>query len=205
MATKIKICGITNLDDALAMAKLGADYLGFIFVSDSPRRIEINQAKEIIAQVKKNNQHIKCVGVFANEAIDVVKDVVAKCGLAVVQLHGQESVEYCRNLKHQVEVWKSLIIKSAADVKIARNYYNSADKILFDSGRGSGRQFDYNLLAGVKVDVLAGGLDCDNVVGAIGQVNPTVVDLNSQLELSPGRKDINLVRQAVNKIRSILI
>lgn len=203
MATKIKICGITNLADTLAIAGLGVDYLGFIFAPDSPRSIEINQARKIIAQVKKDNKKIKCVGVFVDEDIDVVKDIADECGLDVVQLHGQESVEYCDNLKNQVEIWKSMIIKSIDDIRVAQDYRSSVDKILFDSGQGSGRQIDYNLLKNVQVDVLAGGLGCNNVMIAIKKVNPTVVDLNSQLELSPGKKDIHLVKQAVARIRNI--
>ena len=203
--TKIKICGITNLADAVAITKLDVDYLGFIINFPlSLRNMEPDQVSKIIQTVKQQNEIIKFVGVFVNESVDQVVKIVKECNLDVVQLHGDESKDYCTRLRlSDVEVWKGIIISDKRDIKNAKKYYNKVDHVLFDSGRGSGHLLDFSLFKDVKVDILSGGLDPDNVKEAIERLTPEIIDLNSQLESSPGKKDINLVKKAVSIIKNL--
>lgn len=201
--TKIKICGLTNYKDAQAAATAGADYLGFILnFSSSPRQVDSGEARKIISKIKLDFPNIKCVGVFVDQEFLVVKNLVKQIGLDVAQLHGSESPEYCAALDSTAEAWKALIIKTAADVARAARYRGVANKILFDAGRGSGKQVDWQLLKNVKVDVLSGGLNPENIVGAITGVHPGIVDLNSGVESAPGKKDIKKIQAAIAAVKS---
>lgn len=202
--TKIKICGITNLNDALAIAKLDVDYLGFIInFPCSLRNMAVEEVNNIIQKIKTINNEIKFVGVFVNEKMAVINDIVHICDLDIAQLHGQETSADCQKLSAGIEVWKTVIIKNKKNISEVEKYRDCANKILFDSGSGSGRKINYELLANTKVDVLAGGLGYDNVAKAINKLRPEIVDLNSQLESLPGKKDINLVKKAVNIIKNM--
>lgn len=197
--TKIKVCGIANAKDALHISRLGIDYLGFIInVQNSPRSLTIKELKLITDKIKR----VKTVGVFVDEEIDFVKKTIKKCGLDVVQLHGNESVEYCEGLKSVVEVWKAVIIKNKDDLEKVTKYRKVVDKILFDSGKGSGKQIDFGLLQGRKIDILAGGLGINNITESIKKLRPEIIDLNSCVEVEPGKKDINLIKEIIsmNKI-----
>jgi len=198
---KIKICGITSLDNAIEIAKLNIDYLGFIInYPKSPRSISLDKAAQIIKKVKINNKYIKFVGVFVNEPIKNVKKII---NLDIVQLHGNESPEYCKELKDLVEVWKSIIIKEERDLEKIKIYQNIADKILLDAGKGSGKQIDSNLLKNLKkIDILAGGIGLDNIKEVVEKNNPEIIDLNSKVEIAPGVKNVELIKKIIFKLWS---
>lgn len=201
MKTKIKICGITSLFDARIATKAEADYLGFIFnFPKSPRCIAVATAKQIISTIKVEFPKVKFVGVFINQNASTIKKIVSEIGLDVVQLHGQEKPALCAELKKLVEVWKAFTVKTAADLKMVAKYRKVANKIMLDAGMGSGRQINYALLKRIGVDILAGGLNAANVKEAIARVQPKIVDFNSGVEISPGKKDANKIMAAINVV-----
>ncbi len=203
---KIKICGITNKKDALAVANLKPDYLGFIFDPESQRFTKPELAREIISGVRKlYGNEILFVGVFVNQSVKKVKEIMKTCGLDIAQLHGEETPEYVSGLKKVLgkncEIWKAIIVKTKADKQKVKKYRGVADKILLDTGKGSGKAIDISLIGNEAIDVLAGGLGVENVENIISKVSPNIIDANSKLELSPGKKDIILVKQFIKTIR----
>jgi phosphoribosylanthranilate isomerase len=199
---KVKICGMTNKKDTLSIAKLKPDYLGFIFDVESARYIRPQLAREIISALRKLYVNkISFVGVFVNQDIKKVKQIVKTCGLDVVQLHGAENPKYIVELKKTCEVWKTIIKKTKADKQKIKKYRESADKILLDAGKGSGRQIDISLLENESVDILAGGLGVENIENILNKISPNIIDTSSKLELVPGKKDINLVKKFIQKVR----
>ena len=189
---KIKICGITNLEDALLAAELGADALGFIFYPKSPRKVAPETAREIIAQLPP---FVASVGVFVDEAATVVQELVARVGLDWVQLHGQESPEYCRNLGRRVI--KGFRIKDENSLMELEPYRDAVQAFLLDTYKkgqvgGTGTTFDWRLALEAKQYgqiILAGGLTPENVAQAIAAARPQAVDAASGTEAAPGRKD----------------
>ena len=189
---RIKICGITNLEDALLAAELGADALGFIFYPKSPRKVAPETAREIIAQLPP---FVASVGVFVDEAAAVVQELAARVGLDWVQLHGQESPEYCRNLGRRVI--KGFRIQDAESLRPLADYREAAQALLLDSYKqgqvgGTGTAFDWRLAREAKPYgriILAGGLTPENVAQAIAAARPQAVDAASGTEAAPGRKD----------------
>jgi phosphoribosylanthranilate isomerase len=206
--TRVKICGITNLEDALRSVELGADELGFNFYRDSPRYIEAAACGNITAQVQRN---ILKVGVFVNEAVDEVCRVSELAGLDAVQLHGDEPPDYVAELRPRTKcrLIKAVRVANGFDPSDVLNY--DTDSILLDvdsAGRygGTGEAFDWSLAKGVKKMVadlyLAGGLTALNVSAAIGTVGPNAVDIASGVELTPGRKDPEKIKAFIAAVKS---
>jgi len=189
---RIKICGITNLEDALLAAALGANALGFIFYPKSPRHVDPEAAREIIAQLPP---FVAAVGVFVDETAAVVDELAAKVRLDWVQLHGQESPEYCRNLGRKVI--KGFRIQDEDSLRQLAEYQGAAQAMLLDTYKkgqvgGTGEIFDWHLARKAKKYgqiILAGGLTPDNVAMAIATVGPAAVDAASGTEAAPGKKD----------------
>ena len=189
---RIKICGITNLEDALLAAELGADALGFIFYAKSPRKVAPETAREIIAQLPP---FVAAVGVFVDEAAAVVQELAARVGLDWVQLHGQESPEYCRNLGRKVI--KGFRIQDEDSLRRLADYQGAAQALLLDTYKkgqvgGTGEIFDWHLARKAKKYgqiILAGGLTSENVAQAIATAGPAAVDAASGTEAAPGKKD----------------
>ncbi|MDO9532812.1 MAG: phosphoribosylanthranilate isomerase [Deltaproteobacteria bacterium] len=189
---RVKICGITNLEDALLAAELGADALGFIFYAKSPRKVAPETAREIIAQLPP---FVASVGVFVDEAAAVVQELAAWVGLDWVQLHGQESPEYCRNLGRKVI--KAFRIQDEDSLRRLADYQGAAQAMLLDTYKkgqvgGTGEIFDWHLARKAKQYghiILAGGLTSDNVAQAIATALPAAVDAASGTEAAPGKKD----------------
>jgi phosphoribosylanthranilate isomerase len=202
--TRIKVCGITRLNDAMAAAAVGVDGLGFIFVKQSPRYIEPEQVREIVRQLPP---FVDAVGVFLNEEATVVDEIARYCGLTLVQLHGDETPAYCRSLPRQV--LKVVRVGPDFDQDILRSYEEGVHAFLFDTfhkelAGGTGRTFDWDLIAALKPHrpvILAGGLHAGNVAEAIRQVKPYAVDVNSGVESAPGIKDFIRLQQFVDMIR----
>ncbi len=200
---KIKICGMTNKKDTLAIANFKPDYLGFIFDPHSPRYIKPKLAKHIISSIRKlHGNEISVVGVFVNCDINKAKQIIKMCGLDIAQLHGEETPEYVFELKKVCEIYKAIVIKTKTDKQKIRKYVGVADKILLDAGKGSGKAVDISLIENESVDVLAGGLGVENIEKILSKISPSIVDANSKLELSPGKKDIKLVREFITKVRT---
>ncbi|MGB8991643.1 MAG: phosphoribosylanthranilate isomerase [Desulfobaccales bacterium] len=189
---RIKICGITNLDDALLAVDLGADALGFVFYPQSPRYVTPEAAREIIAQLPP---FVAAVGVFVDEEAARVRDLAAKVRLDWVQLHGQESPEYCRRLG--CKVIKGFRIQDESSLKELESFQGATQALLLDTYKpgqvgGTGESFDWQLAREAKKYgriILAGGLTPDNVAQAIRIAQPQAVDTASGTEAAPGKKD----------------
>jgi phosphoribosylanthranilate isomerase len=189
---RIKICGITNLEDALLAASLGADALGFIFYPKSPRYVTPEAARQIIAQLPP---FVAAVGVVVDEAAATVQDLAGHVGLDWVQLHGRETPEYCRSLDRKVI--KAFRIKDESSLSELGPYREAAAALLLDTYKkgqvgGTGEIFDWHLAKKAKEYgqiILAGGLTPENVAQAIAAAQPQAVDVASGTEAAPGRKD----------------
>ncbi len=188
----VKICGITNEDDALLATALGADALGFVF-APSRRQVDIDTVRDI---VKRLPNEIITVGVFRNERPERVSEVVNRIGLHGAQLHGHEPLREVRWIRQRVQFVIQAFTAGDPTLQAAAN--GPADIILVDSpDPGSGKVFDWRLAEGVPGGVrllIAGGLTHDNVEDAIAKVRPWGVDVSTGVEAAPGRKDPRKLR-----------
>jgi len=196
--TKVKICGITNLKDAVTAAKLGADAIGFVFAK-SPRRLTPEKAREIVLKLP---WRLVRIGVFVNEKPEKVNRVVRACGLDLVQLHGDETPSYCKKIKSRVI--KAVRVKSEKDLSKIKKYRVAAillDTYSKDKYGGTGKMFDWGLAKKVKGSrvpvILSGGLNEKNLPEAIKQVRPYAVDISSGVESSPGRKNAKKMKKVI--------
>lgn len=204
---KVKVCGITNLEDARSALAAGADALGFNFYKRSPRYIAPEDARRIISELSPAS--VLCVGVFVNEdSPAALARVAAEACVAAVQLHGDETPEYCAELSAH-RVIKALRVGKDFTPEQATGY--RAESILLDafsaSARGgTGETFDWELARRTREVVaqlyLAGGLTAENVAEAIVAVRPYAVDVCSGVEFAPGRKDAARVRAFVSSVRA---
>ncbi len=188
--TRIKVCGITRLEDALAASRLGVDAVGFVFYPKSPRYIRPMEAAGIIRRLPP---FVSAVGLFVNPEQSEIDDVLGHCPLSVVQLHGDESPEFC--MAQQRRVMKAIPVSSRDDLKRAQTY---PCPVLLDAKApqgvygGTGTSFDWSLLQGFEHDyplILAGGLNSDNIEAALSHRQWFAVDVSSGVEVSPGIKD----------------
>ena len=201
--TRIKVCGMTDLAEAEAIAALGVDALGFIFVRSSPRLIEVEKARAIINSLPP---FLNAVGVFMDEEIERVNHIARFCGLTMIQLHGNESPDYCRAMTRPV--LKAFRVQEEALPDFAP-YRGAVKGFLLDTYRkgqagGTGETFNWDLVSRLALPgplILAGGLTPNNVGAAIRQTRPFAVDVNSGVETSPGRKDLAQVRRLFAEIR----
>lgn len=202
--TRVKICGITNLEDARRAFDSGADALGFVF-AESPRRVSAAQVKKI---VKALGPWIATVGVFVNEKLENVRRIAAECGLSAVQLHGDESADYVRRLKlPSCKVIKAFRVAEKSDLKKILRY--RADAFLFDTkvaGKwgGSGQSFDWDILKSLKTPcpvIVAGGLSPENVGEVVKRLLPYGVEASSSVERAPGKKDPRKVREFIRRAK----
>ena len=187
---KVKICGITNIDDALYATELGADALGFIFVKKSPRYISPLKARKIIQTLPP---FVVSVGVIANMTYNDVMDIIEQTSIGCVQLHGDETPKQIA--KYPVPVYKSFRVDSSFNPEMLRRYKGSAylldTKIPGQLG-GTGQTFNWEIAVKAKEYgriILAGGLTSDNIIEAVRTVQPYAVDVNSGVEESPGKKN----------------
>ncbi|MFQ6043705.1 MAG: phosphoribosylanthranilate isomerase [Candidatus Poribacteria bacterium] len=196
--TKVKICGITNLDDAIAAVEFGADALGFVFVPNTPRYIEPAKAAEIIARLPP---FLTTVGLFVNDSTERIKQVADQCKLNVIQLHGQESPDFC--LRFNRKVIKAFRVKDRESLTALPEYTVSAyllDTYVKGAMGGTGVTFDWRFASDAKkygLVILAGGLNPENVARAIQQARPYGVDVSSGIEAEPGKKDHNKLKDFI--------
>jgi phosphoribosylanthranilate isomerase len=207
---RLKICGICHPDQGRAIAEIGATAIGFICVSTSPRYVTPDRIQSIIAKLPNK---IDCVGVFADATPAEIEYVIQQAALTALQLHGQESPEFCQALRQaypQLEIIKALRVRSPQTLQQASAYQDAVDGILLDAYHpqqlgGSGQCFDWHWLkhwAFPRPWLLAGGLTPDNIQKALEQVKPPGVDLSSGVERSPGDKDLTKVERLFAAIRS---
>ena len=202
--TKIKICGLTNKEDAKEAARLGADFAGFIFYKRSPRYIEPKDARAIAGTLPA--EVIK-VGVFVDERLETISEAARLAGLDMAQLHGEEGPEHCSFVRKRIKVIKAFRTRDAKDLEKINEY--DADFYLLDTYRegkpgGTGEAFDWNILSDKRFSrpvILSGGLRPDNVREAIQKVSPYGVDVSSGVEKSPGKKDFILMRKFIENVR----
>ncbi len=189
--TRVKICGITNLEDALCAVRLGAAALGFVFYKKSPRFISPEEAGEIIRHIPP---FVTKVGVFVNAEADYLRESGVVAGFDVYQFHGDETPQFCAAFGENYI--KAVRVRDTGSLDAVELY--DTDSFLFDSYSpdaygGTGENFSWNILSGRKLEnefvILSGGLNSDNVGDAIRAVNPYAVDVSSGVESSPGIKD----------------
>jgi len=202
--TYVKICGITNLDDALAAVDAGANMLGFNFYKPSPRYITPQQARDIVEQLPSL---VLKIGVFVNEELADVQSIMREAGLGALQLHGDESPKYCTAFPGW-SVIKAFAVSDTFDVQAAKAY--EVDAIMLDTKHnslrgGTGQVFDWSVARQAALTFpqlyLAGGLSPENVENAIKTVRPYAVDACSALEDTPGKKNHERMRVFVNAVR----
>lgn len=201
---RVKICGITNVEDALGAIEAGADALGFVFVEQSPRCVSPQKAAAIIAKLPP---FVQTVGLFVDAESERVNWVADFCGLDLVQLHGDEDPEECAEIRRRVI--KAFRIKDASSLA-KLGVYRVAGYLLDawspDAHGGTGKTFDWSLLRDVAQGcpiILAGGLDQDNVGQAVEQVRPYAVDVSSGVESSPGKKDVDKMMQFIRTAKGL--
>ena len=204
MAAKIKICGITNIDDALEANSYGADALGFVFYKKSPRYIEVKLAKEIILKLPP---FTAAVGVFVNETYKNIEKAIDTCSIRVIQLHGDEEKDFCS--KFDVKVIKAIRVKDENSLEMMKRYKVSAfllDNFSKEIPGGTGKSFDWDLAIRAKRYgniILAGGLNPENVIEAILKVKPYGVDVSSGIESKPGKKDYEKMRRFIEAVKRL--
>jgi phosphoribosylanthranilate isomerase len=203
--TPVKICGITNKEDALYAAKLGATALGFIFYPASPRYVKPEDARKIISTLPDD---LVKVGVFVNEKADEIIRVMEYCGLDMIQLHGDESPEFCREFS-AFQIIKAVELKNDNDLNHAYGYEVAA--ILVDSRHaglygGTGRKANWKLACRTKNKkplILSGGLNEENIAEALQTVAPAALDINSGVESEPGKKEHVKLARIFDIIRAV--
>jgi len=199
---KVKICGITNLDDALQACACGADALGFVFYAKSPRCVTPDVAQAIIAALPP---FVTTVGLFVNEQPQTVRAIAGQCGLDIIQLHGDEGPEDCDFAP--LRTIKALRVKDARSLAGHEQFKTSAlllDAWVKDAYGGTGHSFNWELAAEIAKQrpvVLAGGLTPENVAEAITAVRPYAVDVSSGVESAPGKKDPAKVKAFIDAAR----
>ncbi|MCX5669165.1 MAG: phosphoribosylanthranilate isomerase [Candidatus Omnitrophica bacterium] len=203
---KVKVCGITNLEDALCSFFSGADALGFVFYKKSPRYIQPNKAANISGILPKK---IKRVGVFVNQKASSVKKIAKLCGLDMLQFHGKESPEYCIKFPGY-KVIKAFRISKKKDLEGISQYKTFA--YLFDSFSktklgGTGNKFNWKILAQAAtikpIVFLSGGLTAGNVRQAVKLLKPDWVDVSTGVELKPGKKDQRKIGKFIQVARAV--
>jgi len=201
--TRIKVCGITRLEDALTASRLGVDAIGFVFYPKSPRYISPMQAAKIIRQLPP---FVSAVGLFVNPKQSEIDAVLQHCPLGVVQLHGDEPPEFC--MAQSRRVMKAIPVGSAEDLKRAQSY---PCPVLLDARApkgvygGTGTSFDWSLLENFNHAhplILAGGLNAGNVEAALSVRQWFALDVSSGVETSPGIKDDTKLSEFVARVNS---
>ncbi len=207
---RIKICGITKPHQGKAIASVGATALGFICVPTSPRYVTPTQIRTVVEHVPDTTDKI---GVFANSTVEEIINIVAASGLTGVQLHGDESPEFCQQIGQTlpgVEIIKALRIRKLEDLERVTSYTDYVDTFLLDAYHpqqlgGTGKTLDWEMLKNFSPSrpwFLAGGLTPDNILQALAGINPSGIDLSSGVENAPGDKNLAKVEELFAKLRT---
>ena len=204
LIVKVKICGITNYQDAMAAVDMGADLLGFNFYPKSPRYITPAKAAKIISKLPG---FIDIAGVFVNASFEQTQENINQCQLNWVQLHGDEDPQFCQSFRSlNVKTMKAIRVKDRNDIQQAENYFTDAILLdAFDPKKygGTGIAFDWNVIGHIgKRIFLAGGINPDNAAEAV-KLGVYGIDICSGIEAEPGKKDKRLMKKLFENIRHL--
>ena len=202
---KVKICGITNVDDAMAAVDFGADALGFVFYRGSPRYISPDDAAEI---ARKLPPFITSIGVFVDEKTEEIEKIIASTGIDIIQLHGEETPDMCRFSRRII---KAIRVKSLESLDSLVNYKDRVSAFVLDTFApdivgGTGLIFNWDIAEYAKQFgriILAGGLNPDNISEAVRRVRPYGVDVSSGIELKKGKKDHNKLKLFIERAKGV--
>lgn len=208
--TRVKICGIKRPETLALLTELGVDYVGLVF-APSKRRVDARAAKELLESVVG---HPPVVGVFVNPTLEELKEVLAQAPLSVIQLHGQETPEFCQAVQERfsLPVWKALAVGGEADaIREMACYEGIVDAFLFDTydpnqAGGTGKRFSWEQIPALRNQcsplecVIAGGISCDNVSELVERYHPGVIDVSSGVE-TDGEKDADKIKTLVERVR----
>jgi len=209
--TLVKICGITSVDQALQIAKLGVDAIGVISVKESPRYVSTDKKKDIFRNLKKNFPNVKRVSVVKNIPLEMIHINSFEFD-NVIQLHGDEDLSYCKKLRKkfpEIGIWKAFRIKDREDINEIEPFSNFIDAVLLDSWNektygGSGIRIKSKYLEDLKFSkpwLLAGGISIDWLKQILIDIKPDGIDVSSSIESSPGIKDLNKTKKLLNLIK----
>lgn len=205
MKTRVKICGITRVEDGLAAARLGADAIGLVFAAKSPRRVDLAQAVEIARALPP---FVATVALFVNPDPAEVEDVLRALRPSLLQFHGEEDAAFCRAFA--APYLKAIRVRPEMDLLQCATDFADASGLLLDAYSpdahgGTGHRFDWSLIpADLPLPViLAGGLDAGNVAEAVRRVRPWAVDVSSGVELAKGIKDAAKVAAFINEVENV--
>lgn len=200
--TRVKFCGITRRQDALAAARLGADAIGLVFYAPSPRAVTIGQARDVVAGLPP---FLSTVALFVNPAAEEVRAVADAIRPNLLQFHGEEPPAQCAQFG--IPYIKAVRVRPGIDLPAETERYEHAAAILFDSYQddrqgGTGSTFDWSLLPAAvsKPFILAGGLTPDNVAAAVARVRPYAVDVSGGIEISKGIKDLTKMQAFLREV-----
>ena len=201
--TRVKICGITRVEDALAAAHSGADAIGLVFYQHSPRHVSIDLAARLAAALPP---FVSTVGLFVNAEAALVREVLARVPLDLLQFHGDETPEYCAQFSRPY--LKAIRVKAGVDLLQCASDFRGAKGLLLDAHvegipGGTGATFDWTLIPKqlpLPV-ILSGGLDAENVAAAIKRVQPYAVDVSSGVEINKGIKDAVKIARFIREVK----
>ena len=211
--TLVKICGITSIEQAVQVAELGANAIGIISVDESPRYISPEKKKEIFKSLKDLYPNIDRVSVVKDSPIDsIIKSFLGEPNETIIQLHGDEDIEYCQKLKQQIPnvgLWKAFRIKNKKDLDKIKPYENFIDAILLDSWNketygGSGKRIKQKYLEDLSFSKpwwIAGGVSTEWIGEILKNIKPNGIDISSSIEISPGIKDLEKTKRIIKKIK----
>jgi len=206
-SVQVKICGLTDKDQAVSCARLGADAIGLVFFPGSPRHVSDDKARSICRDLPSG---VCTVGVFVNESFETIMGRVEYCGLRGVQLHGDESPDLVARLRGEnLVVLKAFFVNGHPSLALAVRYPATACLVEASGGPlpgGNAQTWDWaaaGRLTGTMPTVLAGGLNAENVQKAIESANPDAVDVSSGVESSPGTKDIGMVERFIARAKAV--
>jgi phosphoribosylanthranilate isomerase len=208
---KVKICGVTNYDDALLVTNLGAEFIGFNFYRDSPRKVSVKMVKDVSAKLPP---FVSAVGLFIDEDPAELAKTAKKCGLKMLQFHGAETPEYCKSAaeKTGLPVIKAFRMQDEGTIEQMKAYVDAVNYFLLDAyvpgePGGTGETFNWDLAVKAKElgkpVFLAGGLTPDNVYDAMQKVQPFAVDAASGVERLPRRKDYDKMNRFIRRARGL--
>ncbi len=211
--TLVKICGITSVEQAIEVAKLGTNAIGIISVDESPRYISPEKKKEIFKSLKDLYPNIDRVSVIKDIPIDsIIKSFLGEPNETIIQLHGDEDIDYCQKLKQlipNIGLWKAFRIKNKKDLDKIKPYENFIDAILLDSWNketygGSGKRIKQEYLEDLSFSKpwwIAGGVSTEWIGDILKNIKPNGIDISSSIEISPGIKDLEKTKQVIKKIK----
>lgn len=200
---RIKICGLTRQQDVQDAVAAGADALGFVLYAPSPRAVTAQQAAQLLQSVPA---FVTTVALFVNESAEEIKRVLSICPFDLLQFHGDESADFCRQFNRPY--MKAIRVRRASDIEDAVHQYPDSKALLLDAyvenlPGGTGQAFDWRLIPQLSVPwVLAGGLKANNVAAAINQVQPFAVDISGGVEASKGIKDRQKIQEFISEVRN---